>query len=269
VFVEKQAAPLTTAPGASPTGPAPAATPAGNVPVCVLPATAVRVLEAAVRVGLSSYSAGSPLKVALLRNHRMPAAGTTGAAPRLSPLEAVGVFAYRLHSRPGVVPQLNKFAYTLAGVLLDLMGLPTGADITRDADVAANRVNLLLRNLADDLERVPVASQKRKGAPGGEPQAHKGRRGEEACDRPGPPVGLQPTSPCRLALGPENIPAFHNELWASDGIPRSLSMSDHMSDFMLFLRGGSSAWGGDAAAQADRDLVLNLLRSVRDPGITG
>ena len=52
-------------------------------------------------------------------------------------------------------------------------------------------------------------------------------------------------------------------------MPRSLSMSDHMSDFLLFLRGGSSAWGGDAAAQADRDLVLNLLRSVRDPGITG
>ena len=67
----------------------------------------------------------------------MPAADTTGAAPRLTPLRAVGVFAYRLHSRLGVVPQINKFAYTLAGVLLGLMGLPTGADITLDADVAA------------------------------------------------------------------------------------------------------------------------------------
>jgi len=166
----------------------------------------------------------------------MPAAGTPGAALRLSPLEVVGVFAYRLRSRP--VPQLNKFAYTLAGALLDLMGLPTGADITLDADLAADRVNLLLRGLADDLGCVPVTSKKRKGAPGGEPQAHKGRRGEEASGRPGPPVGLHPASPIRLALGPENVPAFYRELWASEGMPRSLSMNEFMPAFLLFLRGG-------------------------------
>ena len=76
---------------------------------------------------------------------------------RLSPLKMVGIFAYRLISRlPGTAPKLNKVAYALAGALLDQMGPPTGADVVLDAGQAAERVNLLLRNLADDLGRIPV-----------------------------------------------------------------------------------------------------------------
>jgi hypothetical protein len=117
---------------------APATTPTSVVRERRLPDTVVRALEGIVHDGLKVYPVDGPLQSALRRSHYLPAASSPGPDLCLSPLELVGIFAYRQQPRVnGAAPRLNKLAFALTGALLDLIGLPSGADVTLDTGHAA------------------------------------------------------------------------------------------------------------------------------------
>lgn len=218
---------------------------------CLLPVAVVRDLEDLVCAGLSSYSDDSPLQTALRRHHYVPAAGPPGAVRRLSPLEIVGAIAYRHQSRhAGAPPKLNKLAYGLAGALLELLGLPSGTDVTLHAGHASVLVQRLLLSLTAGLCAATAASTKRKGAHGDELSGPKFPRVEG--NRHGPSAGRRLLPPAGPTLGPASTSAFHRELWASADMPRSLHMNDFMPDFMLYLQEEIPTWGGGVSPSGPR-----------------